>query len=441
MEQQASGSLSPEAQEKPEKVKVKGRLKKFWKKKRKTAVALILAVFAVLFFAVKSLSGGDAGVLTVMTETAARQNIAETVVIKGTVEGSETAEITSTRNNKIVAINVKEGDRVTKGQVLAELDGEDLNEALTIAQDQYDQARYTLQESLKTAQREYEAAVRSRDQAKRSYETNKALAEAGAISQDELIKSQDAYENSQTALESFEVSKGKVVAGSSQAKALEVQKHELEIRTKDLEDIYIKSPIDGTVTRVNARLGRNAADTEDKQAMFVVENLDQLQMKVKISEYDINRIALGQKVTITSDILGGQPAEGVVSQISPSGEQKDMSSKEMVIPVKIEVVNDNGRLMAGVSGNAEILIRQSEDALAVPVDALLVDPATGETFVFVADEAGLLKKIVLELGVESDFYAEVTGGGLEEGMRIVMNPDFSMQEGMTVAAAAEGGAQ
>ncbi len=441
MEQQASGSLSPEAQEKPEKVKVKGRLKKFWKKKRKTAVALILAVFAVLFFAVKSLSGGDAGVLTVMTETAARQNIAETVVIKGTVEGSETAEITSTRNNKIVAINVKEGDRVTKGQVLAELDGEDLNEALTIAQDQYDQARYTLQESLKAAQREYEAAVRSRDQAKRSYETNKALAEAGAISQDELIKSQDAYENSQTALESFEVSKGKVVAGSSQAKALEVQKHELEIRTKDLEDIYIKSPIDGTVTRVNARLGRNAADTEDKQAMFVVENLDQLQMKVKISEYDINRIALGQKVTITSDILGGQPAEGVVSQISPSGEQKDMSSKEMVIPVKIEVVNDNGRLMAGVSGNAEILIRQSEDALGVPVDALLVDPATGETFVFVADEAGLLKKIVLELGVESDFYAEVTGGGLEEGMRIVMNPDFSMQEGMTVAAAAEGGAQ
>lgn len=441
MEQQASGSLSLEAQEKPEKVKVKGRLKKFWKKKRKTAVALILAVFAVLFFAVKSLSGGDAGVLTVMTETAARQNIAETVVIKGTVEGSETAEITSTRNNKIVAINVKEGDRVTKGQVLAELDGEDLNEALTIAQDQYDQARYTLQESLKAAQREYEAAVRSRDQAKRSYETNKALAEAGAISQDELIKSQDAYENSQTALESFEVSKGKVVAGSSQAKALEVQKHELEIRTKDLEDIYIKSPIDGTVTRVNARLGRNAADTEDKQAMFVVENLDQLQMKVKISEYDINRIALGQKVTITSDILGGQPAEGVVSQISPSGEQKDMSSKEMVIPVKIEVVNDNGRLMAGVSGNAEILIRQSEDALGVPVDALLVDPATGETFVFVADEAGLLKKIVLELGVESDFYAEVTGGGLEEGMRIVMNPDFSMQEGMTVAAAAEGGAQ
>ena len=74
------------------------------------------------------------------------------------------------------------------------------------------------------------------------------------------------------------------------------------------------------MTRVNARLGRNAADTENKQAMFVVENLDQLQMNVKISEYDINKIQLGQQVKITSQVLGDEPAQGVVSQISPSGE-------------------------------------------------------------------------------------------------------------------------
>ena len=58
------------------------------------------------------------------------------------------------------------------------------------------------------------------------------------------------------------------------SKALDILKHDLETKTKNLEDIYIKSPIEGTVTRVNARLGRNAADTENKQAMFVVENLE-----------------------------------------------------------------------------------------------------------------------------------------------------------------------
>ena len=431
MVQEAEAVLSA-AEGGKEEIKKTARLKRLWKKRKKTLIFAGAAAVLAIYFLAGGLKGNGTGAMTVTTQAVTRQTVAETVEIKGTIEGSETAEITSALNNKIVAINVKEGDRVEPDQVLAELDGEDLKEAVTMAQDQYDQARYSLQDSLKTAQREYEAAVRSLDQAKRLYETNQALFEAGAISQDEFNKSEDAYFDSQATVDSFPVADGKVTASASQNKTLEIQKHELEIRTQNLEDIYIKSPIAGTVTRVNARLGRNAADTEEKQAMFVVENLDQLQMKVKISEYDISKIQLGQEVTITSEVLCGEPAQGVVSQISPSGEQKDASSREMVIPVKIEITNENGRLMAGVSGNAEILIRQSENALAVPVDALLTDPATGENYVLIVNENSMLEKVVVELGVESDFYAEVLGDALAEGDSVVMNPDFSMQEGLPV---------
>lgn len=436
MDQQSGAASAPEVKE--QKKTGNGGLKKFWKKRKKPVIVVGIVAVIGLTMAMKSLAGGDSGAMMVTTSPASRQTVAETVVIKGTIEGSETAEITSALNNKILAINVKEGDRVTKDQVLAELDGEDLKEALTVAQDQYDQSRYTLGDNLKTAQKDYEAAVRSRDQAQRLYETNKALIEMGAVSRDEFDKSEDAYLSSQAAVESFNVSNGKVVASASQSKALDILKHDLETKTKNLEDIYIKSPIEGTVTRVNARLGRNAADTENKQAMFVVENLDQLQMNVKISEYDINKIQLGQQVKITSQVLGDEPAQGVVSQISPSGEQKDGSSREMVIPVKIEVTSENGRLMAGVSANAEILIQESQDALAVPVDALLSDPATGENYVMTVDENSKLKKVVIELGVESDFYAEVVGGELAEGDQIVMNPDFSMLDGAAVIVAGGG---
>lgn len=421
--------------------KKQGKLKKLWKKRKKLIIVVVLVAAAAVFWGVKSLSGGEEAALMVTTAQVDQQTVSEVVSIKGTVEGSETAELTSILNSKIISINVKEGDHVSKGQVLAVLDGTDQQEALSKARSEYEQEQLALQDSLKSSQEEYDAAVRARDEAKRTYDTNKQLFDTGAISKEDLLKSQNEYSNTQAKVDGYNVSNGRVVASGSQSKALEIRKEDLNTRSKDLEDIYIKSPIDGTVTRVNAKLGRNASDTENKQAMFVVENLDQLQMNVKISEYDISKIQLGQKVTITSDVLGGETAEGVVSQISPTGEQKDSNGKEMVIPVKIEITNDGGKLMAGVTGNAEILIEQSENALAVPVDALQQDPETGENFVMILDQGNKLKKVPIKIGVESDFYAEVTGGELKAGDQVVMNPDFNMTEGMTVTPIPQEGEQ
>ncbi len=415
-----------------------GRFKKLWKKKKKLIIAGVVVAVIVVVVVVKSMSGGEAVGLMVNTAQVEQQTVAEVVSIKGTVEGSETAELTSALNSKIVSINVKEGDHVSAGQVLAVLDGTDQQEALSKARSEYEQEQYALQDSLKASQEEYDAAVRARDEAKRTYDTNKQLFDTGALSKEDLLKSQNEYSNSQAKVDGFNVSNGRVVASGSQSKTLDIRREDLNTRAKDLDDIYIKSPIDGTVTRVNAKLGRNASDTEDKEAMFVVENLDQLQMNVKISEYDISKIQIGQKVSITSDVLGSQTAEGVVSQISPTGEQKESGGKEMVIPVKIEITNDGGKLMAGVTGNAEILIQQSENALAVPVDALQQDPETGDNFVLVLKKDNTLKKVSIEIGVESDFYAEVTGGELKKGDSVVMNPDFNMADGMTVTPMPQG---
>jgi multidrug resistance efflux pump len=75
--------------------------------------------------------------------------------------------------------------------------------------------------------------------------------------------------------------------------------------------------------------------------MFVVEDLQNLKMNVKISEYDISKIQVGQKVTITAEVLGDDSVQGIVSRISPTGEQKDTTSTEMVIPVQIDVNKEN----------------------------------------------------------------------------------------------------
>lgn len=418
-----------------------GKIKRLWKRKKAPIIVCVILLLIVAFFVVKSMSRGNV-IPTVAVSAATKQTVAETVSIRGVIEGSETAEITSPMNNKIISINVKEGDKVAKGQVLAVLDRGNLQDVVDQAQNQYESAQYTLDDSLKSAQKEYDAAVRALDDANRTYENNKTLYEAGAISKEEYLKSQTAMENAKSAVDTYNTVNGKVVASGSQEKNVEMQKEALDSKTKDLQDLNIKSPINGTVTRVNARLGRYAADTENKAAMFVVENLDQLQMSVNISQFDISKIKLGQKVLITSDVLGKDQAEGVVSQISPTGEPKSQGSNDMVIPVKITITNDGGgRLIAGVTGTASILIQQSENVLAVSVDALAKDPQTGEDMVYIVDKTNHLKKVPVKLGVESEFSAEVTGGDLKEGASVVMNPDFSLKEGAEVKAMPEGAVQ
>lgn len=418
-----------------------GKIKRLWKRKKVTIIVCVILLLIVGAVVVKSMSSGNT-VPTVSVTKAEKQTVAETVSVRGVIEGSETAEITSPMNNKIISINVKEGDKVQKGQVLAVLDRGNLQDAVDQAQNQYEQAQYTLNDSLKNSQQQYDSAVRALDEANRTYENNKTLYDAGAISKEEFLKSQTAMENAQSAVNAFNAVNGKVVPSESQEKNVEMQKEALDSKSKDLQDLNIKSPISGTVTRVNARLGRYAADTENKAAMFVVENLDQLQMSVNISQYDIGKIKLGQKVTITSDVLGKDQAEGVVSQISPTGEPKTQGSNDMVIPVKITITNDGGgRLIAGVTGTANILIQESKDVLAVSVDALAKDPKTGQDMVYIVDKANHLKKVPLQLGVESEFSAEVTGGDLKEGDSVVMNPDFSLKEGTEVKAVLQGAVQ
>jgi len=315
----------------------------------------------------------------VSTGTVEKMDIEETVRIRGTIEGSESANVSSASNSMITAVHVKEGDWVRSGQVLATLDVKDL-------QDQYNRAALSLRES------------------QRAYESAEILYNEGAMSREDYLRLRAAYESDRLNVSSISIS--------------------------DRRDI--KSPINGIVTRVNINVGRYAGDTEIGQPMFVVENLDDLQMKVSISEFDISKIRVGQSVTITADVLGNDSVTGIVSSISPTGEQKDMTSSEKVIPVVIDIDKGDKTIIAGVNARATILIDKQENATVVSIDAIAQDPETGQDMVFVVDEGGILRKVPVELGLETNIYIEILGGVLKEGEQIVLAPSLAMEDGMVV---------
>lgn len=113
--------------------------------------------------------------------------------------------------------------------------------------------------------------------------------------------------------------------------------YELEKKQEELEKTEIKSEIDGTVVRVNSKVGQFADKVEDDKPIFSIENLDQLELEVKISEFSIGKVKEGQKALIGADILNGKKEEGEVIKISPTGEEKGGGSTERVIPTIIRV--------------------------------------------------------------------------------------------------------
>lgn len=350
------------------------------RKKKKLIIVSIVVVLLLLFIILFKVFAGGEIVPEVSTGSAERMDIEQAVSIKGTIQGSESADVVSSLNYEIVSILVSEGDLVKKDQVLAVLDAE-------------------------TLQGDYRKAVRALEESKFKFEASKQLYNEGAISKEEYIKSENAYENDKITVSSYDV----------------------------FDKTNIKSPISGTVTRVNVNLGRYANDTENNEPMFVVEDLERLKMDVKISEYDISKIKVGQKVTITAEVLGGESVEGTVSRISPTGEAKDAASKEMVIPVQIDIVKADTNLIAGVTAKARILIEKKNDVLTVPIDSILQNPDTGESFVMVLIGTQI-KKVAVELGIEGDFDVEILSGELSEGDQVVLSPTFDMTDGMEVIA-------
>lgn len=360
-------------------VKVKKAKKPMSRKKKRIIISAVIVLALALIIVVPRVLSGGAPAPSVTTGKAEIMDIEQAVTIKGTIQGSQKADVATSLNYEIVSILVEEGDTVQKDQVLAVLDSKDL-------QDDYQKAATALKQS------------------KFNYEAARNLYEEGAVSKEEFLRAQSQYESDRVTLNSLNIQ----------------------------DKVNIKSPITGTVTRVNVNIGRYANDTENAEPMFVVEDLQNLKMDVRISEYDISKIQVGQKVTITAEVLGKESVEGIVSRISPTGELKDAASKEMVIPVQIDVKKENSKLIAGVTAKAKIEIQKKANVLSVPIDSILEDPNTGENYVMVLNET-VLKKVSVELGIEGDFNVEIIAGDIKADDQVVLNPTFDMTDGMEVA--------
>jgi HlyD family secretion protein len=176
----------------------------------------------------------------------------------------------------------------------------------------------------------------------------------------------------------------------------------------------IIAPFDGTITKINAVAG-DLITSGSSTAAITISNLDNLMIEVQISEVDINKVAVGQKATVTFDAISGKEYSGYISSISSSGEEDTNGVVQFSVWVKLDDADD--QVKPGFTSVVSIITAEVQDALLVPYDAVV---SRDGSYMVVLVNGSSTTMVPVEIGATSDLYAEITSGEIEEGDQVVI---------------------
>lgn len=400
---------------------------------KKKRIEAVLAVAAAVCLAVRCTAGGST-LSQVPSMALAKGDVVSSLSLTGPVSGTDSADVVSNLHSEVLEIRVKEGDTVEKGQVLAVIDRTDAQKEVDVAQNAYDLAVSEYNESLRDTKIGYEKAKQDYSTASLNYERNKTLFEAGAISSAEFEAVGNALSDARRAVEGYRMENGQAVPDESYELKVKAAQFELDQKKRDLEDTEVKSPISGTVVRVNSKVGQFADKPEDEKPMFIIENLAQLEMELQISEYSVGDVSVGLPVDITADILNGKTVTGTITSLSSTGEEKTGSaSTERVVPATVSIDKADSGLIAGITARASIVTERAEDVFKVPSSAVRTGEDGSSQIAVLKEGTGIVHFVSVDTGVESDLETEIIpiGEELTEGMTLLLTPD-GLTEGMEV---------
>ena len=374
-------------------------------------------------FTVRALTNKPVKIDTEKIAKVERIDLARSVVATGKIQPEIQVEIKSKASGIIQKLPVNVGDIVHKGQVLCELDQNDLLPALR----QQQAALHVAEANVKSAEADYErvrvdAAGPDVPFLKRDAERARKMFADGLIAQNAR---DDAEKNYQLAVQKQESAKayvGTANAAISKAKAsLEQQQAVVAMAEENLRNATIISPIDGVVLSRDSEVGTAVSSIlvvgSSATLIMTLGDLNQVYVKGKADESDVGRIWLGQPARITVESFKDQKFEGRVTKISPMGTEKDNVT---TFEVRVSISNDKHLLKAQMTANAEIILEEKKKVLAIPEGAVVYnkDKSTSVEIPDATGEKGV-RKIAITTGISNGAKTEILKG-LSEGQQVVL---------------------
>ncbi len=407
------------------------------------SIILILIILGV----VGSMMGGG-GAPMVSTEAVQRRNLVETVTASGWVRPERSVDVQSDVMGRVVQLNVREGDQVSAGQLLLRIDATQYDAMVA-------RARGAVSEALAREAQARAGHMRAQQAAERA----RALHE-----RDRSLISDEALEQAQT---EFSVQTALLEAarfGVDQARAGLAEAEDQRAKT------VIRSPINGTVTRLNVEQGETAivgTMNNPGSLLLTVSDLSVMEAVVEVDETDLPRIELGDSAFIEIDAFPRQRFHGIVTEIGHSAVVSPGTAQgqatETDYQVVIQLTSPPPTLRPDLSATAEVITATRDQALAIPIVALTVrerddieDPPTegaearaaaaafependDQEGVFILRE-GKVHFTPVDIGIAGNEHFEVVAG-LAEGDTVVSGPydvvrDLQDQQEVQVAPAA-----
>ena len=404
------------------------------KKKIYILVGVVIALIIVLVtLKSKGIIGGNDDSKQVETAKADEITIVETVSATGKIQPEIEVKISSEVSGEIIALPVKEGQVVKKGDLLVKINPmlytSGLNRSIS---------------NLSGTKAGLSQADASFKEAKANYDRSKTLYDKGIISRSDWDK----------AIASFEVAKA-----SKQSAYYNVESASATVtESKDnLGRTTIYAPADGTISSLGVELGERVLGTQQMTGteLLRVANLNNMEVEVDVNENDIVKINIGDSTKIQVDAYLKKEFKGIVTSISNSASTSTTADQVTNFKVKVRILKESYQdLLAGkpktyspfrpgMTATVDIITKRKEKVIGIPISAVVVKSDTTATKTYEVKDEGEDKKVasksdkkfecvfvkagnkakirIVKTGIQDDTNIEITSG-LKKGDVVIVGP-------------------
>ena len=385
--------------------------------KKKHVVVMLIVILAVAGGAFAYSKRGPKPTEVEMA-TVGREDIQAKVTANGKVQATKKVDISATIPGQITLLAVKEGDRVSKGQLLLTIDS--INPRATARSTEF---------SMQALLRDQQSAQANLTQARADLRRAEENFAARIIPEAEIQRARTTVATAEAA-----------AAAASQR--VEQARATLEGARDTLAKTQVRSPMDGIVTAKRVEEGEVAVigiQNSPGTVLLTISDMSVVETELEVDETSIPSVKVGQEARIRIDAYPNQTFKGVVTEVggSPILPAAGQSSNAIKFLVRVEIKDPPPDVKPGLSVSADILTGFRAKALVVPIQALVIrdrevkpgDAATGtprdEEGVFLND-GGKAKFQAIKTGLLGELSLEVLSG-LQGGETLIKGPFKSLR--------------
>ncbi|MGP6189839.1 MAG: efflux RND transporter periplasmic adaptor subunit [Vulcanimicrobiaceae bacterium] len=432
----------------------------------------VLALAVAVGVALSGCSGGKKAQdgpppLAVDVAKAQQRDIATYIMLDGQIAPLQQSILSSSQSGTVTSVYVNEGDRVTKGELLAQLDDSQLRAQLAanqatvsqsdaklrssaiqapISSQQYNSGLSAAQQALQQAQNRVSTDVAALNNAELVYKSNQQLATQGYVAQttleqsratyvaavQELHNARQALPPAQAALTSARenlqqtgVDQATIAANKA---ALDQARANVQLLQTQIVQSAVYAPFDGVVTQ---RLLDPGAFAGPNQAIVQVSQIDHVYVNANVPDDNLSYVRPGTPASFVSSSLPGRTFHGTIADVNAVPTSGTLSYR-----ARIHQPNPGGELRGGMLVTMTVQKERHPNAIVVPRTALFQTDQGSSVYTV---EDGKAKMLPVEVGLQTDTLAEVRSPDVRAGTVVITTRPDALQDGSVVAIAGPAG--